>query len=170
MSGSADEAGLPEELVKAIREGGLSKGLGAKGDKSGSGLFHHVVGELKKRRWTVEQIHALLERYPQGVGAKYAKRLREEVERSYDKVENGGLFVPGRPAGGAGAGGGARLAAGLHRRGIGRGRGRGSGSERRRGRICVRGARGRAADHFAAERADAARRGPDRAGDAGGRD
>ena len=106
VSGSADEAGLPEELVKAIREGGLSKGLGAKGDKSGSGLFHYVVGELKKRRWTVEQIHALLERYPQGVGAKYAKRLREEVERSYDKVENGGLFVPGRPAGGAGAGGG----------------------------------------------------------------
>ena len=104
--GSAAEAGLPEELVKATREGGLSKGLGAKGDRSGSGLFHYVVGELKKRRWTVEQIHALLERYPQGVGAKYAARLREEVERSYDKVENGGLFVPARPAGGAGAGGG----------------------------------------------------------------
>ena len=106
MSGSADEAGLPEELIKAIRDGGSSKGLGAKGDKSGSGLFHYVVGELKKRRWTVEQIHALLERYPQGVGAKYAARLLEEVRRSYDKVENGGLFVPGRPAGGAGAGGG----------------------------------------------------------------
>jgi hypothetical protein len=101
-----DEAGLPEKLIKAIRDGGSSKGLGAKGDKSGSGLFHYVVGELKKRKWTIEAIAALLERYPNGVGAKYAARLLEEVRRSYDKVENGGLFVPaGRGAGGSGGAG-----------------------------------------------------------------
>jgi putative DNA primase/helicase len=103
---TADETSLPEELMKAIREGGASKGLGAKGDKSGSGLFHYVVGELKKRRWTVEAIVALLERYPNGAAVKYAGRILEEVRRSYDKVENGGLFVPASGGGGAGAGGG----------------------------------------------------------------
>jgi RepB DNA-primase from phage plasmid len=100
---AADEASLPEELIKAVRWGGLSKGLGAKGDKSGSGLFYYVVGELKKRKWTVEAIVALLERYPNGAGAKYAARLLEEVQRSYDKVENGGgLFVLANGSAGAG--------------------------------------------------------------------
>ena len=55
----ADEASLPDELMRAIRDGGVSRGLGAKKDKSRSGLFHHVIGELKKRRWSVDQIHAL---------------------------------------------------------------------------------------------------------------
>ena len=49
---AADETSLPDELLKDIRDGGVSRGRGAKGDKSRSGLFHHVVGELKKRRWT----------------------------------------------------------------------------------------------------------------------
>jgi putative DNA primase/helicase len=98
-----DEASLPEGLMKAIREGGASKGLGAKGDKSGSGLFHHIVGELKKRKWTVEAIAALLEKYPNGAAAKYNGRILEEARRSYDKVENGnGRFVP--PGGGVGGG------------------------------------------------------------------
>jgi len=105
-SAAPDEAGLPEALMKAIRDGGLSKGLGAKGDKSGSGLFHHVVGELKKRKWTIEAIAALLERYPNGAAMKYAGRILEEVRRSYGKVENGGLFVPAGGGGGAGSGGG----------------------------------------------------------------
>ena len=97
----------PTELLQDIREGGVSLGLGAKADKSRSGLFHRVVGELKKRKWTIEQTHALLEKYPNGVAAKYTKRLREEVERSYGKVENGGVAPAGSgSAAGGGAGGG----------------------------------------------------------------
>jgi putative DNA primase/helicase len=90
-SGAAapNEASLPTELLQDIRDGGVSLGVGAKADKSRSGLFHRVIAELKKRRWTVDEIHALLERYPNGVAAKYVKRLREEVTRSYGKVENG---------------------------------------------------------------------------------
>jgi putative DNA primase/helicase len=102
-----DEASLPAELLQDIREGGVSLGLGAKADKSRSGLFHRVVGELKKRKWTIEQTHALLEKYPNGVAAKYTKRLRDEVERSYGKVENGGVAPAGSgSAAGGGAGGG----------------------------------------------------------------
>jgi hypothetical protein len=102
-----DEASLPAELLQDIREGGVSLGLGAKADKSRSGLFHRVVGELKKRKWTIEQTHALLEKCPNGVAAKYTKRLREEVERSYGKVENGGVAPAGSgSAAGGGAGGG----------------------------------------------------------------
>jgi putative DNA primase/helicase len=100
-STAPDEASLPAELMHDIRDGGVSQGA----DKSRSGLFHRVVAELKKRKWTVEQIHALFERYPGGVGAKYATRLREEVERSYKKVENGNGATPATP-GSTGGGGG----------------------------------------------------------------
>jgi hypothetical protein len=82
---AADESSLPDDLMKAIRDGGGGNGK----DKSRSGLFHHVVGELKKRRWAVEQIRALFEKHPNGVSAKYQGRLLEEIERSYGKVENG---------------------------------------------------------------------------------
>ena len=86
----ADEASLPDELMADIRNGGgVARGNGAKGDKSRSGLFHYVIGELKKRRWQIEQIHTLLEKYPNGVAAKYQGRLADEIGRSYDKVENG---------------------------------------------------------------------------------
>ena len=74
-----------------IRNGGVARGNGAKGDKSRSGLFHYVVGELKKRRWTPEQIRALLEKYPNGVAAKYRGRLADEIQRSYDKLSDNGL-------------------------------------------------------------------------------
>ena len=97
-----DEASLPTELMQDIRDGGVS--LGA--DKSRSGLFHRVVGELKKRKWTVDQIHALLERYPQGVAAKYPKRLRAEIERSFKKVENGNGAAPAMAMAGSTGGGG----------------------------------------------------------------
>ena len=175
-----DAARLQARACRGRRRGGPARrayegdprrrreqGLGAKGDKSRSALFHHVVGELKKRRWAVEAIVALFERYPHGVGAKYAGRILEEVRRSYAKVENGGLSFPegGGRRGRRGRRGGARPGSAGGASG-----GDGSGSERRRGRSCDRGARGRAADHFAAGRADAARRGRDRAGDAGGRD
>jgi hypothetical protein len=80
------EATLPEELAKSIREGGVGK----TNDKSRSALFQSVVDQLKRRHWTIDDIDALLEKYPNGVGAKYGKkRLRKEVARSYGKAVGG---------------------------------------------------------------------------------
>jgi hypothetical protein len=87
---AALESSLPDELLESIRNGGVSKGLGVAQDASRSGLFHYVIGELKKRHWTIEQIHQLLERYPGGIASKYNGRLDEEIARSYAKVEKGG--------------------------------------------------------------------------------
>jgi RepB DNA-primase from phage plasmid len=108
----ADEASLPDDLLKKIREGGVSKGAGKKADVSRSGLFHHVIGNLKKRHWTVERINALLERYPNGVAAKYQGRLLAEIQRAFDRVDDTvssptGLatpIMPGVSVGGSGGG------------------------------------------------------------------
>jgi hypothetical protein len=126
--GGGNESTLPADLLDAIRDGGVSKGNGAKGDKSRSGHFHYVIAELEKRQWTIEAIHALLERYPQGVAAKFQGRLLEEIKRSFGKIKNGagggngaGLFIV-LPSAGAGAGAPPppRSDAGLHRGGGGR--------------------------------------------------
>ena len=83
----ADEATLPDDLLELIKND-VSKGRR-------STAFHHVVAELKKRHWTIEAIIALLERYPNGIANKYAKRLRGssrklgEVARSYNKITGG---------------------------------------------------------------------------------
>ena len=107
-----DEASLPDELMADIRNGGVARGNGAKGDKSRSGLFHYVVGELKKRRWTPEQIRALLEKYPNGVAAKYQGRLADEIRRSYDKLSDSGLQTgSGGPQTGPGLSGASALGA-----------------------------------------------------------
>jgi putative DNA primase/helicase len=50
-----------------------------------SELFQACVWHLAAAKKTVEEIVALLEQYPNGIGAKYAGRLAEEVERSYAK-------------------------------------------------------------------------------------
>jgi hypothetical protein len=94
-SGPADEATLPDELLKDIRDGGVGK----KNDKTRSALFQSVVDQLKRRHWSVEAIIKLFEKYPNGVAAKYKKRLRKEVERSYSKAMGG---APGS-SGAAGA-------------------------------------------------------------------
>src|SRR5262249_13764111 len=80
---------LPVELLKDIREGGIGKG----NDKSRSALFQSVVDQLKRRHWSIEDIVALFEKYPNGVGAKYRKRLRKEVERSYSKAMSGVVLM-----------------------------------------------------------------------------
>src|SRR5262249_34410241 len=80
-----DEATLPDDLLKDIREGGVGK----KDDKTRSALFQSVVDQLKRRHWTIESIVKMFEKYPNGVGAKYQKRLRKEVERSYGKATGG---------------------------------------------------------------------------------
>src|SRR6516225_8414786 len=95
------ETTLPEELLKDIREGGVGKG----NDKSRSALFQSVVDQLKRRHWSVEDIVALFEKYPNGVGAKYSKRrLRKEVTRSYGKAVGGAAIAPGGTPGTAGTG------------------------------------------------------------------
>src|SRR5262249_10393255 len=48
---------------------------------------------------SVEAIVALFEKYPNGVGAKYRKRLRKEVERSYKKAVSNVVLVTTVPAG-----------------------------------------------------------------------
>jgi hypothetical protein len=78
---NADEATLPDDLLEIIRHGGDQ-------NTDRSVLFHSVVGQLKRRRWTVEAITALLDKYPNGIAKKYINRLRKEVERSYAKVAN----------------------------------------------------------------------------------
>jgi hypothetical protein len=82
---SDDEATLPDDLLKDIREGGVGK----KNDKTRSALFQSVVDQLRRRHWSVEAIIKLFEKYPNGVAAKYQKRLRKEVERSYGKALGG---------------------------------------------------------------------------------
>src|SRR5262249_49087000 len=75
---AGDEAELPVDLLQLIRDG-VEVGQ----DRSAG--FHSVIARLKKRRWSVEAIAALLEKYPNGIASKYIGRLREEVERSYGK-------------------------------------------------------------------------------------
>jgi hypothetical protein len=89
------EATLPEELLKDIREGGVGKS----NDKSRSALFQSVIDQLKRRHWSIEDIVALFEKYPNGIAKKYIKRLRKEVERSYRKAVSGVVLVAATPAG-----------------------------------------------------------------------
>jgi hypothetical protein len=74
-----DETTLPDDLLDIIKNG-VAPGV----DRSAQ--FHGVVAQLKKRNWSVDAIVALMEEYPNGIGCKYSGRLREEVERSFDKV------------------------------------------------------------------------------------
>jgi hypothetical protein len=103
------ESTLPAELLKSIREGGV----GTTNDKSRSALFQSVVDQLKRRHWSIDDIVALLEKYPNGVGAKYGqKRLRKEVARSYGKAVGGApMFAPSGTAGTGLSGGVAPAAA-----------------------------------------------------------
>src|SRR5262249_56736892 len=101
------EATLPAELLKDIRDGGVGKG----NDKSRSALFQSVVDQLKRRHWTVEDILALFEKYPNGIGAKYKKRLRKEIERSYSKAVSGVVLVATAAPAGTSSGGASMSAA-----------------------------------------------------------
>jgi hypothetical protein len=50
-----------------------------------SELFQAVIWHLAAKGWTAEEITDELARHPNGIGAKYAKRLHTEVTRSFDK-------------------------------------------------------------------------------------
>jgi hypothetical protein len=77
-SGDGDEATLPDDLLQLIRNG-------VDDTEDRSAAFHSVVAQLKRRRWGVEAITRLFEKYPDGIARKYAGRVRDEIERSYDK-------------------------------------------------------------------------------------
>jgi hypothetical protein len=88
----ADESTLPDELLELIRHG-----AGA-GDRSA--VFHSVIAQLKKRRWTIDAIISLLEKYRNGIAEKYLGRVREEVQRSYDKLVASNIAATGTAGGG----------------------------------------------------------------------
>ncbi|HEY2229772.1 MAG TPA: DNA-primase RepB domain-containing protein [Xanthobacteraceae bacterium] len=92
----ADEASVQADLLADIQNGGSGHG----NDRSRSALFHSVIWQLKRRNWSREAIVALFEKYPNGIGAKYGRRLGKEIERSWSKA-NGGLAPPPPPPGGA---------------------------------------------------------------------
>jgi RepB DNA-primase from phage plasmid len=107
----ADESSLPENLMKDIRDGGNGQG----DDATRSALFHAVIGKLARRKWDVDAIIALMQKYPQGAAAKYVGRLGEEVRRSYAKVAPGAPTATaggGVGSGGSGGGGSASAAPG----------------------------------------------------------
>jgi hypothetical protein len=75
---NGDETTLPDDLLQLIRNG-------VDDTQDRSAVFHSVVAQLKKRRWSFEAIVSLFEKYPNGIAHKYTGRIRDEVERSYDK-------------------------------------------------------------------------------------
>jgi hypothetical protein len=58
---------------------------GAPADSDVSALFHSVIGHLAAKNMSVDQIVDELAKWPNGIGKRYAGRLRGEVERSLDK-------------------------------------------------------------------------------------
>ena len=99
-----DEATLPADLLEDIRRGGDE-------NIDRSELFHKVIRQLKHRRWTIEAIVELLNKYPNGIAEKYIKRLPGEVKRSYDKITGVGA-IAGAATAKAGAAGTAQGATG----------------------------------------------------------
>jgi RepB DNA-primase from phage plasmid/Family of unknown function (DUF5906) len=87
--GQVDESSIPADTMATIRNG-----VGKDADRSNA--FFNVMLVLKRIGWTIEGITALLERYPGGIAAKYQGRLRQEIERVYDKikVQQAPPFVP----------------------------------------------------------------------------
>jgi AAA domain-containing protein/IclR-like helix-turn-helix domain-containing protein len=81
-AGTADEAIIPTDTMRAIREG-----VGTGADRSHT--FWNVIRTLKEDGWSIDGITALLDRYPSGIAAKYRGRLRREVERVYNKIKDG---------------------------------------------------------------------------------
>ena len=80
----------PEEYYDDLIQNGAPEG-------ERSEKFQEVIWHLACMGWTIEQIFDELAKYPNGIGAKYAKRLLAEVTRSFSKWL-------AKAGGGAGAG------------------------------------------------------------------
>jgi len=50
-----------------------------------SAVFHSIVGHLSGKGMSIDEIVEELGRWPHGIGQRYAGRLRQEVERSFEK-------------------------------------------------------------------------------------
>ena len=76
------EFGLPNELMKLIRDGV------PEGERSDQ--FHHAVGWLKDKGVQLKTIIKILIRYPEGIASKYipGKRVAKEARRAYNKVDD----------------------------------------------------------------------------------
>ena len=72
-----NDAGPQIDYEKVIRDGA------AEGQRSE--MFQACVWHLAATRRSIAEIVGVLEQYPNGIGEKYAGRLRAEVERSYEK-------------------------------------------------------------------------------------
>jgi DNA-binding transcriptional ArsR family regulator len=88
-AGQADEADVPDDTMRVIRDG-------PKHNNDRSDVFWNVVVALKRLGWTADGILGLLERYPNGVAKKYEGRLRQEVDRAYNKIKT--KAAPGKDA------------------------------------------------------------------------
>jgi hypothetical protein len=58
---------------------------GAPPNANASNVFHSVVGHLAGKRMSIDEITEELAKWPNGIGQRYPKRLRQEVERSVGK-------------------------------------------------------------------------------------
>src|SRR5262249_28471692 len=78
---AGDEAGIPDETLRVIRDG-VPKG-------QQSDAFWNVILVLKQSGWSSNGVVALLEKYPDGIAQKYRGRLQREVERIWNKLGDG---------------------------------------------------------------------------------
>jgi hypothetical protein len=70
-----------------------------------SAVFHAVIGHLCAKGMSIETIVETLSKWPNGIGRRYAGRLRGEVERSFEKwrskrkirVDDGAAAEPDEP-------------------------------------------------------------------------
>jgi hypothetical protein len=58
---------------------------GAPDGADASALFHSIIGHLSGKGMSADEIVEELGRWPHGIGQRYAGRLRQEVERSFEK-------------------------------------------------------------------------------------
>jgi hypothetical protein len=87
LSAPADNLPLPDESDLDLAAMALIRECTPGADRSAH--FHQAVCRLRDENGLApSQIEALMRRYPDGVVAKYMKRLREEIERSWRKVNN----------------------------------------------------------------------------------
>jgi len=80
--GDVDEDGIPADTMRVIREGINPKAT----SRHRSQAFWNVMMVLKPLGFTVDGIVNLFERYPDGIANKYDGRLRREVERAYNRL------------------------------------------------------------------------------------
>jgi hypothetical protein len=96
--GRVEEADLPANLLKVIRNGADAAGQKGK-DKTPSAGFFGVVAKLKRLGWSADDVTNLLEKYPNGIGARYieGRRLHKEVTRAWNKAEGPEKTTKKRP-------------------------------------------------------------------------